>query len=199
MEAPADLERAVLQAASGSIAVPELELALSSGGSGGMVTTVGKLISGVRGCARGRQGARWPAGLSAGTAAQRAWVRWPGRCASLKFFILPIPSVHRLLQLAQQLGSNPALVPGGGGAEGAEAEAAEWADFLSSLKAFAALEKPWTLEVTDPLSASHVAPRAGAAAGAADPQLEVAPYDRTPEDNAAFGLTGARGEAAPIA
>lgn len=48
MESPADLERAVLQAASGSIAVPELELALSSGGSGGLATTVGQLISGVR-------------------------------------------------------------------------------------------------------------------------------------------------------
>lgn len=115
-----------------------------------------------------------------------------------RLFVL-LPLCCRLPQLAQQLGNNPALAPGGGGAEGAEAEAAEWRDFVAQLKAFAALEKPWTLELTDPLSASHVAPRAGAAAGAADPQLEATPYERTAEESAAFGLTGARGEAAPLA
>lgn len=53
------------------------------------------------------------------------------------------------LQLSQQLGSNPALAAGGAAhAEGAEEERAEWAEFLASLRAFAALERPWTLELT---------------------------------------------------
>lgn len=62
------------------------------------------------------------------------------------------------LQLAQQLGSNPALAPGGSAAaEGAEAEQAEWREFVAALRAFAALERPWTLEITDPLDSSWVA------------------------------------------
>ena len=44
---PADLERAVLQSASASISLPELELALSTGSNAGMVTTVGQLVSNV--------------------------------------------------------------------------------------------------------------------------------------------------------
>lgn len=48
VETATDLERAVLQSASASIAVPELELALSTGSNAGMATTVGQLISNVR-------------------------------------------------------------------------------------------------------------------------------------------------------
>lgn len=77
-------------------------------------------------------------------------------------------------------------------------EAAEWREFLASLRAFAALEKPWTLELTDPLDSSQVAARAGAPADAPDTQLEVTPYECTSEENAAFGLA-AGGGAAPIA
>ena len=47
VEMPADLERAVLQSASASISLPELELALSTGSNAGMVTTVGQLVSNV--------------------------------------------------------------------------------------------------------------------------------------------------------
>jgi hypothetical protein len=57
VEHPADLERAVLQSASASIAVPELELALSTGSSSGMATTVGALINNVS--ARGKGGGAW--------------------------------------------------------------------------------------------------------------------------------------------
>lgn len=48
VEAPADLERAVLLSASACMALPDLELALSNGGEGGLVTTVDRLISSVR-------------------------------------------------------------------------------------------------------------------------------------------------------
>lgn len=104
------------------------------------------------------------------------------------------------MQLAEQLGNNPALAPGGGagGAQGAEGEAAEWASFTASLRAMAALEQPWTLELTDPLDCSMVAARAGVGVGGADAQLSVQPYDRSPEENELFRLA-AGGGAAPIA
>jgi hypothetical protein len=65
------------------------------------------------------------------------------------------------LQLAQQLGSNPALAPRGAAADGADSEQAEWRGFLADLRAFAALERPWTLELTDPLDSSLVAAPGG--------------------------------------
>lgn len=59
---------------------------------------------------------------------------------------------------------------------------------------------PWCPARADPLDSSWVAARAGAPAGAEDPQLTIVHYDRTEEENAHFGLTGAaRGSAAPIA
>ncbi|KAL4425611.1 hypothetical protein ABPG75_009627 [Micractinium tetrahymenae] len=152
VEKPADLERAVLQSASGSIALPDVGLALSSGGEGGLATTVGQLIS----------------------------------------------------SLASQLGSSTAAAAGAG------EDAAEWDDFRSSLRAFAALERPWTLEITDPLDCSLIGPAgggagSGAAGGAGgggsledDLQLSVVRYERTPYENDAFGLA-AGGGAAPIA
>lgn len=195
MQAPADLQRAVLQSASGSIAVPELELALSSGGGDGMVTTVGELIGNVRpsSCLRSapcslplaEKQNSWPT-LADGSLTH-PFPRSPSCCSPLS-------------QLAEQLGNNPAFVPGGGAAtaEGAEGEAAEWASFTASLRAFAALEQPWTLELTDPLDCSMVAARAGVGAGGADAQLSAQPYDRSPEENELFGLA-AGGGAAPIA
>ena len=47
VETQADLQRAVLQSTTASIAVPELELALSTGSGGGLATTVGDLIGSV--------------------------------------------------------------------------------------------------------------------------------------------------------
>lgn len=106
--------------------------------------------------------------------------------------------VHPAPQLAEQLGSNPALAPGGAAhAEGAEEERAEWAGFLSSLRAFAALEQPWTLELTDPLDSSFVsAVPGGSVADAA--RLVRSMYERAPDENQHFGLA-AGGGAAPIA
>lgn len=80
-------------------------------------------------------------------------------------------------------------------------DAAEWDDFKSSLRAFAALERPWTLELTDPLGCSMVGPAGGGPAAGTpqqDPQLSVVRYERTPDENDAFGLA-AGGGAAPIA
>lgn len=163
VETPADLQRAVLQSSSASIALPELELALSTGSAGGLATTVGRLIS----------------------------------------------------SLADQLGSAPSLSPGEGlGDE----DAADWASFLGNLKAFAKLEKPWTLELTDPLDCSLIgappaadskkeegggvgiaaAAAAGAAAPAEDVRLSVVRYERTPDENDHFGMA-AGGGAAPNA
>ena len=110
----------------------------------------------------------------------------------------PLPCTHALpscLQLAQQLGSNAALQPGAGGAEGAEAEQAEWAEFLASLRAFAALERPWTLELTDPLDSSFVAPAAGAGAGEGKTRLTIVRYERAPDENQHFGLAAGGGAA----
>lgn len=146
VQEPADLERAVLQSASASVAVPELELALSTGSNAGMATTVGQLIG----------------------------------------------------NLAEQLGNNPALAPGGTAhAEGAEEERAEWASFLASLLAFSKLERPWTLELTDPLDSSFIAAPAGVEEGQ-DKRLTRVMYDRPPDENEHFGLA-AGGAAAPIA
>lgn len=66
------------------------------------------------------------------------------------------------LQLAQQLGSNPALAPRGATAA-AEAgdEQAEFRVFVDDLRACAALERPWTLELTDPLNSSFVSAPVG--------------------------------------
>ena len=110
-----------------------------------------------------------------------------------------LPSPHLTSpQLAEQLGNNPALAPGGTAhSEGAEEERAEWASFLASLRAFAALERPWTLELTDPLDCSFIAAPAGAADGE-DARLTRIAYDRTPDENELFGLA-AGGAAAPIA
>lgn len=83
-------------------------------------------------------------------------------------------------------------------AEGAEEERAEWASFLDSLRAFAKLERPWTLELTDPLDSSFIAAPAEAAEGQSDPRLTRVLYDRTPDENEHFGLA-AGGAAAPIA
>lgn len=102
------------------------------------------------------------------------------------------------LQLADQLGRTPSLAPGGAEhAQGAEEERAEWAGFLASLKAFAALEQPWTLELTDPLDSSFVAPVPGGGAVEAA-RLVRTMYERTPDENQHFGLA-AGGGAAPIA
>ena len=106
------------------------------------------------------------------------------------------PHLHTFpsrLQLAQQLGSNAALQPGAGGAEGAEAEQAEWSEFLASLRAFAALERPWTLELTDPLDSSFVAP--AAAGGEGDTRLTVVRYERAPDETQHFGLAAGGGAA----
>lgn len=72
VEAPADLERAVLQSASASIALPDLELALSSGGEGGLATTVGELISSVRSAASPFCGGHTAAALAGNREGQRA-------------------------------------------------------------------------------------------------------------------------------
>ena len=106
---------------------------------------------------------------------------------------IPLHTPPSCLQLAQQLGSNAALQPGAGGAAGAEAEQAEWSEFLASLRSFAALERPWTLELTDPLDSSFVAPAAGAGAG--DTRLTVVRYERAPDENQHFGLAAGGGAA----
>lgn len=108
------------------------------------------------------------------------------------------PYITTFSQLAEQLGNNPALAPGGTAhAEGAEEERAEWASFLASLRAFAALERPWTLELTDPLDCSFIAAPAGAPSEE-DARLTRVAFDRSPEENEHFGLA-AGGAAAPIA
>lgn len=101
-------------------------------------------------------------------------------------------------QLATQLAGKPALAPGGGG-DAAE-EATDWADFGASLRAFAAVERPWTLELTDPLACSLIGPKPADAAASRteDPQVQVVRYERAPDENAHFGLA-AGGGAAPIA
>lgn len=102
------------------------------------------------------------------------------------------------LQLAEQLGNNPALAPGGTAhAEGAEEERAEWASFLASLRAFSKLQRSWTLELTDPLDSSFITAPAGLEAGQ-DKRLTRIMYDRPPDENEHFGLA-AGGAAAPIA
>lgn len=111
---------------------------------------------------------------------------------------LALDTAPQCLQLAEQLGNNPALAPGGTAhAEGAEEERAEWASFLASLLAFSKLERPWTLELTDPLDSSFIAAPAGVEEGQ-DKRLTRVMYDRPPDENEHFGLA-AGGAAAPIA
>ncbi|KAI3438718.1 hypothetical protein D9Q98_001138 [Chlorella vulgaris] len=144
VESAADLQRTVLQSSSASLAVPELELALSTGNGIGMATTVGQLIG----------------------------------------------------SLAKQLGAGSQLATG----PADTAEQSEWAGFAADLQAFAAVRRPWTLEVTDPLDSSLVGavPGAETVQGQEDVSVVVQLYDRTTDEEQHFGLARGGG-AAPIA
>ena len=73
------------------------------------------------------------------------------------------------------------------------AEGREWQELVGELRAFAAAERPWTLEISDPLSLSFVGRRAGAAPSDPDPQLEAHPFARGAEEEEALGLVGGGG------
>ena len=88
-----------------------------------------------------------------------------------------------------------------------EAERREWAEFVGGLQACARLERPWTLELTDPLDASWLSAAEGELEGEGEGgRLSAVTYERTQEENEVFGVTVAAaaagsdgGSAAPMA
>lgn len=188
MESAADLQRTVLQSSSASLAVPELELALSTGNGIGMATTVGQLIGSVS-----RESSNPPCLLITA----HSGLCCKSGCVNLPPNLLPeLRSTPRCVQLAKQLGAGSQLATG----LADTAEQSEWAGFAADLQAFAAVRRPWTLEVTDPLDSSMVGavPGAETVQGQEDVSVVVQLYDRTADEEQHFGLARGGG-AAPIA
>jgi len=83
----------------------------------------------------------------------------------------------------------------------APAGAAAWKKFFGDLDACARLDAPWTLRLDDPLANTFVSGVPGADAGdgsapRADPRLTVEDYERSPDEDAEFGIDHLRRHAA---
>lgn len=130
---PADLRRDVIKAETARLTIPELELEVTTGTLGGLITTVEGLVE----------------------------------------------SVASALERTHGFALGDAASEGG---------AAAWKTFFAGLKACAALDKPWTLILTDPMANSFVSGVDGDADPASDSALVIEDYERSPEEDAEYGI-----------
>jgi zinc finger protein len=136
---PADLRRDVIKAETARVSIPELDLEVTTGSLGGMITTVEGVALAVRDSLRSTQ--------------------------------------------TFQLGD---------AADGLDPSALVWKRFYAGLEACAAGDRPWTLVMSDPMANSFISGPPGEEGSAADPSsdpaLTVEDYDRSPEEDAEYGI-----------
>jgi zinc finger protein len=137
---PADLRRDVIKAETARVAIPELDLEVSTGSLGGLITTVEGLALAVRDSLKSTQT------FQLGDAADRL---------------------------------DPASLT--------------WKTFYEGLEACAAGDRPWTLVMSDPMANSFISGPPGVGPGdeadlAADPGLKMEDYERSPEEDAEYGI-----------
>lgn len=130
---PADLRRDVIKAETARLTIPELELEVTTGTLGGLITTVEGLVQ----------------------------------------------SVASALERTQGFALGDAATEGG---------AAAWQKFFAGLKDCSTLVHPWTLILADPMANSFVSGVDGDVDPAQDAALVIEDYDRSPEEDAEYGI-----------